>query len=76
MKGKYILAIDQGTTGSRAFIFDSKGRIVSKSYQEIKQYYPKPGWVEHDVQEIWASCVKVIKKSVDPGRREGSCSPT
>lgn len=64
MKGKFILAIDQGTTGSRAFIFDAKGRIVSKSYQEFKQYYPKPGWVEHDAEEIWASCVKVIQRAV------------
>lgn len=60
----YILAIDQGTTGSRAFIFDARGRIVSKSYKEFKQYYPKPGWVEHDAQEIWTSCVKVIQESI------------
>ncbi len=50
---KYILSIDQGTTGSRAFIFDAQGRVVSSAYQEFKQYYPKPGWVEHDAQEIW-----------------------
>ena len=53
---KIYLAIDQGTTGSRAFIFDSQGRVVASAYQEFKQYYPKPGWVEHDAQEIWDSC--------------------
>ena len=49
---KYILSIDQGTTGSRAFIFDAQGRVVSSAYQEFKQYYPKPGWVEHDAKRF------------------------
>ncbi|MBF0122243.1 MAG: glycerol kinase GlpK [Candidatus Omnitrophica bacterium] len=61
---KYILAIDQGTTGSRAFIFDHQGQVVSSAYQEFRQYYPKPGWVEHDALEIWASVEKVIRKAV------------
>jgi glycerol kinase len=65
---KYILSIDQGTTGSRAFIFDAQGRVVSSAYQEFKQYYPKPGWVEHDAQEIWDSVVAVIKKAVSRSR--------
>jgi len=61
---KYILSIDQGTTGSRAFIFDAQGHVVSSAYQEFKQYYPKPGWVEHDAQEIWGSVEAVIRKAV------------
>ena len=61
---KYILSIDQGTTGSRAFVFDAHGRVVSSAYQEFKQYYPKPGWVEHDAQEIWESVDAVIRKAV------------
>jgi len=61
MVKKYILALDQGTTGSRAFLFDAKGKIVGSHYQEFKQYFPKPGWVEHDAEEIWQSCVDVIK---------------
>jgi glycerol kinase len=65
---KYILAIDQGTTGSRAFIFDSRGKAVAKSYREFKQYYPKPGWVEHDADEIWASCVTVIKDALQKAK--------
>lgn len=62
IKTKYILAIDQGTTGSRALIFDSHGKIVSSHYQEFKQYFPQPGWVEHDAQEIWNSCVNCIQQ--------------
>lgn len=61
MKRQFILAIDQGTTGSRAFLFDQKGRIVTSDYKEFKQYFPKPGWVEHDAEEIWKSCTDVIK---------------
>jgi len=61
MSQKYILALDQGTTGSRAFLFDDKGEIAGNSYKEFKQYFPRPGWVEHDAEEIWQSCVDVIK---------------
>jgi len=61
MKKQFILAIDQGTTGSRAFLFDHRGQIVTSDYKEFKQYFPKPGWVEHDAQEIWKSCTDVIK---------------
>jgi len=61
MKRQFILAIDQGTTGSRAFLFDQKGQIVYSEYKEFKQYFPKPGWVEHDAEEIWKSCTDVIK---------------
>ena len=65
MVKKYILAIDQGTTGSRAFLFDKKCKIIGSAYAEFKQYFPKPGWVEHDAEEIWQSCVDVIKKVLD-----------
>lgn len=61
MKRRYILALDQGTTGSRAFLFNSSGKIVGSAYKEFKQYFPKPGWVEHDADEIWESCCAVIK---------------
>ena len=61
---KYILAIDQGTTGSRAILFDVAGRTVASAYREFKQYFPKPGWVEHDAQEIWRSCETVIREAV------------
>ena len=52
---KFMLAIDQGTTSSRAIIFDSKGEILSVAQKEFTQIYPMPGWVEHDPKEIWAS---------------------
>lgn len=52
---KYILALDQGTTSSRAVIFDQKGTIVSVAQKEFTQYFPKPGWVEHDAVEIWST---------------------
>jgi len=59
---KYILSIDQGTTGSRAVVYDKKGCIKASAYQEFPQYFPKPGWVEHDPEEIWASVYKTIQK--------------
>ena len=59
---KYILAIDQGTTGSRAIVYDKKGRKIASAYQEFPQYFPKPGWVEHDPEEIWRSVYATIQK--------------
>lgn len=65
--GKYILSIDQGTTSSRAVLFDSNANIHSIDQQEFRQIYPQPGWVEHDPVEIWNSQIisasKAIKKS-------------
>jgi glycerol kinase len=61
---RFILALDQGTTGSRAILFDAAGRTVASAYREFKQYFPKPGWVEHDAQEIWRSCETVIRETV------------
>ncbi|MCX5679497.1 MAG: glycerol kinase GlpK [Candidatus Omnitrophica bacterium] len=58
---KYILAIDQGTTGSRAVVYDKKGRKIACAYQEFPQHFPKPGWVEHDPHDLWNS----VKASVD-----------
>jgi glycerol kinase len=55
MKKEYIMAIDQGTTGSRVIIFDEKGEVVGSAYKEFTQIYPKPGWVEHDPLEIYKS---------------------
>ncbi|MFB2917370.1 glycerol kinase GlpK [Aerosakkonema funiforme] len=49
----YILALDLGTTGNRAIIFDKNGKIINSAYKELTQYYPEPGWLEHDPREIW-----------------------
>jgi len=65
---RHILAIDQGTTGSRAFVFDLRGRCVAKAYKEFKQYYPKPGWVEHSPDEIWDSVEAVVRRAVASAR--------
>jgi glycerol kinase len=51
----YILALDQGTTSSRSIVFDKKGNIISTAQKEFKQIFPKPGWVEHDAEEIWST---------------------
>jgi glycerol kinase len=67
-KPTYILSIDQGTTGSRAFIFNSKGEVVSSAYSEFKQHYPKPGLVEHDANEIWTSVQSVIRRALKESR--------
>ena len=58
---KYILAIDQGTTSSRAIVFDKKGNIMAVSQQEFTQFFPKPSWVEHDANEIWQSVQNVVR---------------
>ncbi|MFH1752812.1 MAG: glycerol kinase GlpK [Candidatus Omnitrophota bacterium] len=65
---KYILSIDQGTTGSRAILYDKNGKKIASAYEEFPQYFPKPGWVEHDADEIWRSCVSVIKKTIRDGK--------
>ena len=58
--GKYIIAIDQGTTSSRAVLFNAEAKMVGIEQQEFKQYFPKPGWVEHDPEEIWDSQYSVL----------------
>ncbi len=60
----HILAIDQGTTGSTAIVFDHAGRVVGKGYREITQYYPQPGWVEHDAEEIWAKTMEAVAYAI------------
>ena len=59
---KYILAIDQGTTGSRANVYNKSGRKIASAYQEFPQHFPNPGWVEHDPLEIWKSVKNTIQK--------------
>lgn len=60
MEKKYILALDQGTTSSRAMIIDSDGEVIGVEQEEFEQIFPKPGWVEHNANEIWASILAVI----------------
>ncbi len=60
----YILTIDQGTTGTRAILYDQKGQIVQSVYEEFTQYYPEPGWVEHDPLEIWRTVVNTVNRLI------------
>ncbi len=60
LKNNYILSIDQGTTSSRAIIFNHQGQEIAKAQKELTQYFPNPGWVEHDANEIWNSVQSVI----------------
>lgn len=61
---KYILALDQGTTSSRAILFNKEGKVVKQYNKEFKQIYPQPGWVEHDPEEIWQSQLEVAQKVI------------
>ena len=65
---KYIIAIDQGTTSTRAIIFDKQSHIVSMASEEILQIYPKPGWVEHNANQIWVSVLAVIARALREGK--------
>jgi glycerol kinase len=58
MGKEYIMALDQGTTSSRAVIFDHRGKIISIAAREFRQIFPRPGWVEHDPMEIWESEIR------------------
>ncbi|AHY46306.1 glycerol kinase [Rubrobacter radiotolerans] len=73
MAGEYILAIDQGTTSSRAIVFNHDSATVGEAQQEFTQHYPRPGWVEHDANEIWDVTIKVIRDAIsDAGISPGS----
>ena len=61
---RYILALDQGTTSSRAMLFDHTGRMAASAQQEFRQIFPRPGWVEHDALEIWATQLAVARKCI------------
>jgi glycerol kinase len=72
MTNRYIVALDQGTTSSRAVLFDGHGRMLGMAQREIKQHYPQPGWVEHDPQEIWESQRDMLEQVV----REHNIAPS
>ena len=61
---KYILSLDQGTTSSRAILFDQNGQMKSVAQKEFQQYYPHPGWVEHDALEIWETQLSVARDAI------------
>ncbi|MGH7395381.1 MAG: FGGY family carbohydrate kinase, partial [Candidatus Methylomirabilales bacterium] len=67
MSGPVILALDQGTTSCRAICFDRQGRALTVAQQEFAQHYPRPGWVEHDPQEIWETQLAVAREALRRG---------
>ncbi len=71
MSGRYILAIDQGTTSSRAMIFSTAGRCVAVAQQEFRQIFPQDGWVEHDPEEIWQSVLSVCRQVLQQAEETG-----
>src|SRR6478672_6984246 len=65
---KYVLALDEGTTGSAALVFDVEGQLMATADREISQSYPQPGWVEHDAEEIFSTTVAVGRDALDRAR--------
>src|SRR6185295_6013929 len=68
MPNGYILALDQGTTSSRAIVFGHDGRVVASAQQEFEQILPRPGWVEHDPQAVWSSQLAVAQQAIKKAR--------
>ncbi len=66
---KFIVSIDQGTTSSRAILFDLGGKPIYTSQLELTQYFPKSSWVEHDPEEIWSTTKKTLKSVIDKAKR-------
>lgn len=69
---KYLLALDQGTTSSRSIIFDQEGRMLAWAQQEFQQHYPRPGWVEHDPEEIWETQLSTARAALQKAGLRGS----
>lgn len=65
---KAVVAIDQGTTGTTCLVLDESCRVIGRAYSEFKQFYPQPGWVEHDANEIWTTSLRVARAAVDQAR--------
>src|SRR3954469_19025171 len=72
MSGSLILALDQGTTSSRAIVFDRRGRARGAAQQEFTQYFPKPGWVEHDPADLWETTRRTALAAVAEANLTGA----
>jgi len=72
MSEKYVLAIDQGTTGTRAVLLNREGEITALSYRELTQYFPRAGWVEHDPEEIWQATLQVVQGVLSEAKVSGT----
>ena len=72
MKDRYVLAIDQGTTGTKVLIFDHEANIKARAYSEFTQHYPRPGWVEHDADEIWTVSINLVAEALSKANVQAS----
>ncbi|MCL6641007.1 MAG: glycerol kinase, partial [Candidatus Rokubacteria bacterium] len=68
---RYVLALDQGTSGSTALVVDADGRVRARGYAELPQHYPRPGWVEHDPEEIWSTVERAARAALAEARVSG-----
>src|SRR5213593_1217894 len=68
---RYVLALDQGTTGSTTLVVDPDGRVLARGYAELPQYFPQPGWVEHDPEEIWSTVARSARSALSEARVGG-----
>jgi len=74
---RFVLALDQGTTGSTALVIDPDGGVRARGYAELPQHYPQPGWVEHDPAQIWATTVQALGQAVaSSGVAPGELAPS
>jgi glycerol kinase len=71
MTTRYILSIDQGTTSSRAMLFDENGRAAFTAQREFSQHFPRDGWVEHNAEEIWTTTLTVVREAIDRAKADG-----
>ncbi|MFP6622664.1 MAG: FGGY family carbohydrate kinase, partial [Myxococcota bacterium] len=69
---RYVMALDQGTTSSRAILFDAAGQIVALDQYEFSQHFPQPGWVEHDANEIWDSQLRAGRGAIEKAGAKAS----
>ena len=68
---RFVVAIDQGTTGTTVLVLDRRGRLAGRAYREFTQHFPKPGWVEHDAEEIWRVTLAVLRRACRLARARG-----
>jgi glycerol kinase len=71
MRGRYVLALDQGTSGSTALVVDGEGAVRARGHAELTQHYPQPGWVEHDPEEIWTTMAEAARRALGQARVAG-----
>src|SRR5260370_35284730 len=64
MPPRFVLALDQGTTGSTALVVDPEGAVRARGYAEVPQHYPRPGWVEHDPQDLWTTVERAARQAL------------